>query len=287
MGFSILDLYVMSSMKGFTMKISQAQSFFFCCLLIALCSCSNPPRIGDIKVGMTYDEVEKILGKPQAIDRGSKDLTLDVEQLTLSELSLANPRIDLSIPQDNQRLEVLKAKTLVLDSQIAILQDSSMMHDGKWAAPHRIQSVGNLLYVAWVYPIQQTDSHYVPLRALRKGAVLDTLRIPHYFVDNQETSKSEYESATKIVYRHPDGSVMSKSLWESYQASGLYKMPAPAPPRRRISPELNVRSEPDQIVETVDRKYFIVTRFFSVLFDASSGRVVSSGFAPQEVMALN
>lgn len=199
---------------------------------LAICSCNKSLNFERIKVGMTYNEVEGLVGKPSVIDRGAKELKLDVDDLSLSELALINPQIRPNLSEEEQKLEVLRTKVDIARAHLARLQepasanwgDSTVADLPRWVAPYHVKTVGQLLYVTWVFQASKVDTHYV----LRGGHGVES------------TTES-----TNIPENKPRASA-------------------------RIS----------------DRTQFLVTRFFNVIFDASSGRVVLSGYYPMTVSQL-
>lgn len=255
-------------------------------LLPVLICCTKSPSFDQITVGMTYDEVESLFGRPEAIERGAREIKLDVDDLSLSELSLINPRINPSAPRDDQQLEISYANLEILESQLKILEDTTNADSSKWSAPYRIQTVGNLIYVAWRYKDEKVETNYVPVRQLKSGSVTDTIRIPHYLVNDKEVTKIDYDLVSDFVYRHPDGSIIGKSVWQAYKSSGLFQVPQPERARKRVSIELKLKTESRDFVETEGRKNYVVVYRFSVIFDSSSGRVVSSGYFPISVTPL-
>ena len=85
----------------------------------------NAPTLSSVTVGMTYEEVERILGKPLAIERGAGELNF--------------PDGPDRGPKEKRRIERCRASHLA-DSGIMQIQ-----------APPVYRHVGSLLYVAWVY----------------------------------------------------------------------------------------------------------------------------------------
>jgi len=145
-------------------------SFALATLLFASCNEPMPEKAKQVKVGMTYEEVEKVLGKPSAIERGVSQLkSKDAQDVSLEELK------NNGFPQAQRK-------------------DSAIWF---WVLPSIIETTGELLYVTWVYSdISDTT----------KCTVFTEENIPHnvpskrmkYYINGRETSQAYYE-ACRIV----------------------------------------------------------------------------------------
>ncbi|MGD0590742.1 MAG: hypothetical protein ABSA44_08090 [Bacteroidota bacterium] len=226
------------------------------CTSLIMLGCNKTDNTQAIKVGMTYEEVESLLGKPISIDRGANELKLDVDKLSLLEISYFNPKINPSDNSDNQEHEIRQTKIDILNNDLSIMRGESKVNSMFWAAPHSVQTVGNLIYVAWVYERSRIDTHYIVYENRIVHAQTDTIVGLHYYVDGKEVSKNSYENI-----------------------SGFINIP------KNIKNESRPRTRSWTEIDSNAKKYYLVVRKYTVLFDASSGRVVSSGYSPMFVIS--
>jgi hypothetical protein len=287
---------------GLQMKGNFASSTAIVALSLLLVSCSGREdgdrRVADvwalkrdsIKVGMTYDEVERVLGKPAAIGRGVNQLVFpDVERLSLADLALSNPRIKPHISAEEQELEILKAKRNILATHLALLQDTTSREQSRWLMPHVVETVGQLIYVNWVYSDAAADTNHVWVQ--KYVTEKETVFVAsEYIVNGRVVTKEEFDKVGQYEYRTYDFQVLTKSWiiskeeWEEQRAIYGSDMPPPRLAKKEIRKSKRVveKTVPGEIV----KKLFIVRKLYCVLFDASSGRVVQSGFQPFAVDEL-
>jgi len=133
---------------------------------IILNSCSQKENIEEIKVGMTYDEVEKILDKPSSILRGANEFSFDV---------------------DNHPYEI--TKRIDWDT-------TDILHNPKrWILKNEITTIGNLIYVTWIYNDRtKLDTFFVVLNTFKE--IIDTIKstTPIYYIGKRQVTKSEYDN---------------------------------------------------------------------------------------------
>lgn len=133
---------------------------------IILFECTESNRFSEIKIGMTYDEVEEILGKPKSLNRGANELQFDLNAFPYEIIK----RIDWDTTE--------------------------ILHNPKrWILKNQINTVGSLIYVTWIYDEKiKLDTFYVVLNTFKE--IIDTIRssTPRYFIGKRQVSKSEYES---------------------------------------------------------------------------------------------
>lgn len=215
-----------------------------------------------IKVGMTYDEVEKLLGKPFQITRGANQTTYS----SSVDISLLKER---GVDDIDRRLRELKFIRAVAETA----KDNNV-----WIEEKHIETTGQLIYVNWVYSDASADTNFVWLAKSFVPKKETVFVAPQYIVNNGTVTKEEFDKVGQLVYRTYSGSwIISKGEWEAEKKEHPTEMPAPKPAKKEIRNKRVVEgSVPGEIV----KKFFIVRKFYCVLFDASSGRVVQSGFQP-------
>ncbi len=107
-------------------------------LILALPSESNSQPVPDkklktLKVGMSYDEVQKTIGRPIELRRGATRLS--------------------SIPAFDSAVERFEARAFIdtlSDNEAAIFDFPT------------IEDFGQLLYVRWIYSNKKIDRNYIP-----------------------------------------------------------------------------------------------------------------------------
>jgi hypothetical protein len=220
--------------------------------------CGQEGKTSEIKVGMTYNEVEAILDKPISISRGANELYSDVDDVpyeTLMKLNLENSKN---------------------------INDSS-----RWIAPQNVRTIGNLIYVTWIYDKTSIDTFYIVMNTYKE--VQDTMRnnIPIYYLGTRKVSQSEYTKSDGYEYRLHDNKIVDKSLYNAYKKSGLYKLPDPKKIEKRIEYKTNISVISSEVRDSTERKYYVVEYKYCVVFDASSGRVTNSGYFPFYVSQIS
>ena len=213
-----------------------------------------------IKVGMTYDEVEKLLSKPSQILRGSNQL----------EMNLPSSGDGATLRDIEARLKELKFMRAVAETARAL---------NVWPYPHEVKTIGQLIYVNWVYSEPSFDTNYVWIE--NKEIRNETFQVVDaYLLNGRVVEKKWYDhfKEGEPVYRNSEDIYLSKREWEEQKNSrpGTVWPVEPAEKTIRYSAkqrQLTIPLEPT-------KKFYVVTKMFCVLFDASSGRVVQSGFQP-------
>ena len=231
-------------------------SFLFLIILFIF-GCNQDNDIKKIIVGMTYDNVENILGKPTSITRGANELYYDIEELSYDTIRRLN-------------LEV----------------DTTNADTSRWLAPYKVRTVGNLIYVSWVYERTKIDTFYVNFNTY--NIIEDTTKqnIPIYFLGSKKVSKTEYLKSDGYEYRLHDNSVVRKSVYEAYKKSGYYKLPTPKKIEKKIKYRTDVSINSHEVNDSIEKKYYQVVYNYCVIFDASSGRVTNKGFFPFSVREI-
>lgn len=200
---------------------------------------------------MTYDEVETILEKPISITRGANELYYDVNEIPYETLKKLN-------------LDTLENKI-----------DSS-----RWIAPQKIRTIGNLIYVTWIYDKIKIDTFYIVLNTFKNVKDTTINKIANYYIGNRKVSQSEYAKSDGYEYRLQDNRLVDKSMYDAYKQSKLYKLPSPKKIEKRIEYRINSSIKSREVKDSTERNYYIVNYKYCVMFDASSGRVTNSGYFP-------
>lgn len=233
---------------------------FFILPILSFLSCKNSIEISKIKVGMTYDEVENIVGKPISITRGA------------NEFSFINPKRDYNYPP-----------YLTHTSYDSVNLDST-----RWIYKPDIITIGNLIYVTWVYKMMKIDTNYILVDKYKKKFDTNYTPITSYYLGNEKVNKDEYEKSDGYIYKNYRGEKTDKQLYYfNLNKIGLVNLPKPEKIEKKIihSSLKNISSH-NEIEKTV--KYFYKTTFqFCVLFDAASGRVTNVGYFPFEMVKLD
>ncbi len=193
-------------------------------------SCDAPKPTAEkpkqVTVGMTYDEVEKIFGKPSSLTRG-------VNQIKLRE------------PKDWTAEEL---KDVVLPD--TTLKDSLTQY---WVTP-TIETTGQLMYVTWAYS-DMTDT--VKCFMLKKKEISGKvpIKVRNYYSNGKKVTLEDYDWL--VVAKRPNTKLEIKISIDS--TMGIVR------------------------TDTVRTNYYI-KRIFCIVFDASSGRVVTSNYCPYEIV---
>ncbi|MBK7106861.1 MAG: hypothetical protein IPH62_16435 [Ignavibacteriae bacterium] len=225
--------------------------------ILSLFNCTSQKKETKIIVGMTYVEVENILGKPQSINRGATELDINTDNIPYE--ILLNYNSDTIYP--NIKYE-------------------------RWYVPKEIKTVGNLIYVAWIYNENKIDTAYVVINKYKdqRDTTYSTKRI--YYLDDKPVTKEMYDRNDGYLYLGPDGDIISKSQYQSYK---LVKTSGLLPPRRTIKtykdgtiPNISGK----KVFDKTEKIFYEITNIKTILFDASSGRVTNEGYFPVYVRKI-
>jgi len=219
-------------------------------------SCSKE-SIEDIKVGMTYEEVESQLGKPIAIERGVNQLEINYDKISSDIASRAN--FDTTIEMSSKR----------------------------WFAPNIINRIGQLIYVNWVYNDLKVDTFFVVLDKYEDKEDTITEKIPVYYLGNRRVSYQEYEKSRGIEYKLKDGRIVEKYYYESYKTLHPKDVYEPVKVEKKIVYETKEHTNTNKIKVGIEKLFYLVSYKNCILFDASSGRVVEKGYFPYNIHVIN
>jgi hypothetical protein len=156
-----------------------------------------------------------------------------------------------------------------------------------WGYPRKINNIGQLLYVCWIYDDIQTDTMYIYRKNYKTiEQDKDIIKQKEYYVNDKKVNPLEYSRVDKYIYRDPRGAIIDKPLYDSYKKD-RYSMPEP---ERAIKKIVNIRGKitvKSNISDSSTRINYEMKKKYCVLFDASSGRVTQSGYFPFEILKLN
>jgi len=222
----------------------------------------------EVTVGMTYDEVEDILGKPTSILRG-------MNQLTAVE----------DIPEDP--LKAVNVDTVDTKNE-----------DNRWLAPQEVKTSKEELYVTWVYNEEKTEDYYV-LYDNYKGGKTITKKVPVYYLGDKKVSKEEYNAATGSLYKEPGETgkqqVYNKTGQKTKVPIDSLKLKQPKMKQqikgklieKRIEYVTKTMGSSDAVIESVDKVNYEVEYKLCVVFDEASQRVTANEFYPFAVKELD
>lgn len=207
--------------------------------------------LDSVKVGMTYDEVEKLLGKPFQINRGANQLKM------ASDL----------VPAELEH---------VMNFRDSLLQPHA------WIQEMEIENVGKFLYVSWVFlqTKQDTNFYFIPAYDSKR----DSTRQDKYFVNGVEATQREYNTVDETVYRNEMGKIIDAASWLRMKKDGVTDLRNPMPAQKEIRATYLTYTRIKR--SGIQRRYCITYSNFVVLFDASSGRVVTSGHQPFSIKKI-
>jgi hypothetical protein len=149
------------------------RNFILFVFVILVVGCTNekkdkPDRLPDtIKVGMTYEEVEKILGKPSSIERGVHEFDF-------------KDAID-KISDTNE-----------LASIVSTPHTTSELSSFRIVVP-TIKTIGQMLYVTWVYGnVSETKKYFILRRERIYGKI--PVKRTKYIIDGEQVSNEFYNT---------------------------------------------------------------------------------------------
>jgi hypothetical protein len=137
--------------------------------------------VGSLKVGMTYEKVEKICGKPSAIERGFNQLANTPDGL--KEASEAE-------------LDFIRA---VVDT----VRDANY-----WTTRKHVETAGQLIYVRWAYDKRHADTCFVWRRSVTTAR--ENVPYEKYYINKKEVTKKEFDAAGSI-----EGKMSLTDHWET------------------------------------------------------------------------
>jgi len=221
----------------------------------------------EVTVGMTYDEVEGILGKPTSILRGTNELTA-VEE----------------IPEDP--LKAVNVDTVDTKNE-----------DNRWLAPQEVKTSKEELYVTWVYDEEKTEDFYLLYNNYKEGEII-TKKVPVYYLGDKKVSKEEYNAATGSLYKEPGETGKQQNFNKTGQKTKVpidsLKLKQPKMKQQTKGKLIEKRIEyvtmrvgsSEAVIESVDKVNYEVDYKLCVVFDEASQRVTKHDYFPFSVKEL-
>jgi len=235
-------------------------------IVTVLFSCGEKKENSTINVGMTYEEVESVLGKPISILRGVNVLYPEVDSMLQETSRIIN--LDTTETRDDIK---------------------------RWFALHKVKTDGESMYVTWVYEKTKTDTFYVLFDNYKEGQTI-TKKVPVYYLGDKKVSKEEYNAATGSLYKESG----ETSKQQNYNQTGQ-KTKVPVDSVQLKQPKMKDKQTKEKliekrieyvtttvgsskaVVESVDKVNYVVEYKLCVVFDASSGRVTKYDYFPFSV----
>lgn len=112
----------------------------------------------------------------------------------------------------------------------------------------------------------------------------DTVNSISYYLDERKVDKRIYQMAKIGDYLTVDDEGQLTVATFGKEDKGKYYLGATRIDKKFSRPELVVTN--DRTRQPSIREYYLVNQLYCVVFDASSGRVVSSGFQPFSVQQI-
>ena len=237
---------------------------------LVLISCGEKKEeVKEVAVGMTFEEVEGIMGKPVSILRGMNELA-DVEEIIEDPLRAVN-------------VDTVDTKN----------------EENRWMAPQELKTDNEELYVTWVYDDVKTEDFYVLYNNYKEGETI-TKKVPVYYLGDKKVSKEEYDAATGSLYIEP-GKTGKQQVYD--KTGGKTKIPADSLKskktkmqqlqtkkgkmiEKRIEYVTKTVGKSDAVVESVDKENYEVEYKLCVVFDEASQRVTEHDYFPFKVSRL-
>lgn len=281
------------------------------CATLSLVSCSG--KKPDVTVGMTYDEVEKLLGKPGQITRGVSQLSTDQWSDTIQAIT-NRIRFGEYSQGDLDRAEALV--DITADSAARASGDSLI-----WLVPMNVETTGQLIYITWMYPETKVDTFHIFQKVFVTET--DTVRKEFsvangkymsgvdttYFLNNYSIDRELYTHAEvggywgpafnlpmlkEVSYAHyykaglgavvvgVKGDEQSRKLMQGagYSLISNKHIETKEIYRTNYASKISQTYRPKRVQQPSAKKYYAVYETRCVTFDASSGRVVTAGYQP-------
>lgn len=249
------------------MKLTYTLIIVIAALVLISCGEKKEETL-EVSVGMTYDEVEGILGKPESILRGTNELT-DIQEIPENPLRVIN-------------IDTIDTKN----------------EENRWMSLQEVKTNKEELFVTWVYNNVKTKEFYVLYNNYKEGETI-TKKIPVYYLGDNKVTKEEYEAATGSLYKEAGETGKQKVINNTGQKTKIpadslkLKQPKMKQPQtkgkmieKRIEYVTKTVGKEKAVVESVDKVNYEVEYKLCVVFDEASQRVTEHDYFPISVKML-
>ena len=233
--------------------------------------------LSKIIVAMTYDEVEKLIGKPSMINRG------------------ANEFENQELPESHDR-EELQSRVDIAQHVLDYLQGPGPHDSTFWLQQQKISNVGSLIYVRWDYLAQTKQDTFWTFQVSYSESTTISYSAEYYglfddieSVDPQDKVTDKYQFSDKKMYNYAEeGKYYSVTPKEHSKEISLIEQTAPPHPGRKLLKKTTITTSSKHYVKNpiYTREYYVVQYVQSVFFDASSGRVRNVGWNPVSITRI-
>ena len=269
---------------------SRGSSFLVILPFLLVACASDELKFNKITVGMTYEEVEDILGKPSKIERGSPLLVpADLSGPTIPDW-ITRDFAQQSLSEMRRRLKLIDSVRFETQQFFAELQiDSALMKPyladtvHAWQYPHVISWMGQLVQVTWQYQSFRYDTTFGFFKRFRKDSTLAESRTGYYLNDRRVT-KDVWDAASTRTndYLMQDGHIGTYGGADK----GKFYDGAERIDRKYTQPFTPSTKLPVLVPAPSQKKRWLVKHVRSIVFDASSGRVVKTDYYPESITEL-
>lgn len=234
-------------------------------IMLVFFSCGKKEEATKVTVGMTYEEVEAILGKPASILRGMNELYSDVNTLPEEIVNTLNTDTT-ETANDEQR----------------------------WMAPHEVKTMDESMYTTWVYDDSKTETYYVLYNKFKDEKGTTSKKVPVYYVNDKQVTKEVYDATKETSFVNTEKQKNTEPIKKTKIPMDSLKtkmktneLPQGKIVKKRIEYITKTSQTSKQVIESVDKVNYEVQYKLCVVFDASSGRVTFYDYLPFTVKELS
>lgn len=138
-----------------------------------------------------------------------------------------------------------------------------------------------------IYGEIQKDTFYIELNNYETIYDTSYSTVREYRINREKVSISRYNSVGKTLYYSSFGQELKRATYESYKRLFPDEVNPPVKVEKTIKDVKKMNISSEQVPTSVTRLFYEVNNNKSVLFDAASGRVTTSGYFPNFVRQLS